>query len=616
MIKIVIPLVGIICFAFSLFCTANDSLDSTAFERAMFKDPYSTYQTLIQTPPKKDNKKIYLLWLMRKAQGENLLYFFDEFEQTINEALLYIDEGSPLLIKSQFNLFQGILYQNKGEYKKSSKYLTLALEEAKLDGDDSVYIQAKLENAYTQSLAEMFEVSLIDLQEVYIKAYELNDEFLLAAINETYGAIYGYLDDYEKSIEYYLKALKSYEKLGYKAHIAEAVYGLASTYRYWKRFDSAITNFERYREVATYTPNDEISFFAAYGLGMTLAEQGKCEQALVVIEQALLKKGVKDYKSELYKNKAICLINIGKVEQANQALYEAKLLFNELPDLIGTTWELETLKIESQIALAKGDYPVAYKLLDEYYQKYTSVLKKNSTDRLLKVRASMELERQSVEKSLTFQRNQVATLKEETLQQKHKQQQYFVLFLLLIIILIIGVMLIQRRSHNKMRLLSITDPLSGLYNRRYIFGYLDKTLAGMSADKGELSIILLDIDDFKDINDQYGHPFGDFVIQKIAEIGQDVLRTGDVMARIGGEEFLCVLPRASVEQAKEVAERLLKALALYSFQAKGYPNIHVTTSIGIACFSKEHQSYNEIYAQADKALYKAKERGKNCIVIA
>ncbi|GAA5139126.1 tetratricopeptide repeat-containing diguanylate cyclase [Thalassotalea piscium] len=608
-------LLGLVYLCFSLFAIASDDLSSKDFERGLFKEPFQVYQQLLLQTPDKLNKDAYLWWLLRKAQAEHLLYLYDEFEVSINNALNYIDETTPLLIQSRFNLFQGVVYRNKGEYNKALEYLASALEQAKRGGYEAPYIQAKLENAFTQGVAELFEVSLTDMQEAYVKAYGLNDQFLIAFINETYGAIYGYMFDYDKSIQYYSKALESYEQLGYKAHIAEAVYGLATTYRYWKKYDLAITYFERYREISTYTPNEEISFYAAYGLGMTLAEKGSCDKALEVIDLALAKKGVIDYNSELLKNKAICLIQLDRVEEAENALNKANRLFESMPDLMGTTWQLETLKIASQIAKSKKEYELSYQLLDEYYQKYTEVLLKNSTDRLFKVRADMELKRQDVEKSLALQRNKIESLKEESLEHKHTQQQYIVIFLLMIIVVIITVIVIQRRNNNKMQLLAITDPLSGLYNRRYIFNYLDKTLAGMSAQKGALSVMLIDIDNFKEINDKYGHPTGDYVIQKIAEIGQEILRTGDVMSRIGGEEFLCVLPRATEQQAKEVAERLLKAIAEFQFQYKNNDPIHLTVSIGISSFSESSQSYDIIYSQADKALYQAKAKGKNCIVL-
>ena len=621
--NVVLFLCTIICIL-SPTVEASEPYDTTAFERELFKDPLFTYQSLLQhsiklptasTPLTTEEQNAYLWWLLRKAQAEQLLYLYEKFEATINQALQHITPDSPLLIQSQFNLFQGILYRNKGEYKTSSEHLKQALEQSKRGGHESIYIQARQENAYTQSLAELFEISLTGIQEAYVKAYGMNDKYLIASINETYGAIYGYMHDYKKSVEYYTKALETYETLGYKAHIAEAIYGLASTYRYWKKFDLAIKYFKRYRLVTNYTPNDDISFYAAYGLGMTLAEQGKCAEGLVIINQALAKQGVQDYKSELFKNKAMCLAALGKTAEATNALNNAKTIFNELPDLQGTSWQLETLQIESQIAFANNEYKRSYQLLESYYQQYVEVLIKNSSDRLLNVRANMELERQDVERALALQRYKVATLKEKALQQQNIQQQYFVIFLLVIIAIVVAIIIFQRKSHNKMRQLSITDPLSGAYNRRYIFTFLENLLANMTPNKGSLALLLLDIDDFKQINDQYGHPAGDFIIKHIAKIGQDVLRTGDVIARVGGEEFLCVLPRTSEIQAEEIAERMLAAIASYSFCHDGKNTINATVSIGIANYSEQHCRYDSLYSQADKALYQAKARGKNCIVI-
>lgn len=613
------PFKKIIALYFSLISLINSSLvianvdlSSVEFEKSIYQEPFLTYQQLIKDPKTPDANESYLWWLLRKAQSEHLLYFYEEYENTVDTALKYIDESSPKLIQSYINLYQGMIFRDKGEYKKSSQYFDLVLIQSKREGFDYLFVQAKQEKGYTQSLAELFEISLGDMQEAYVKAFELNDRFLIASINESYGAIYGYMHDYKKSIEFYAKALKSYEELGYQAHMAEAIYGMASTYRYWKKFDLAIEYFKRYRQVSQFTPNDEISFYAAYGLGMTLAEKGACEQALIIINQALLKKGVIDYNSELYKNKAVCLVELGRIDEAILALNKAKSIFQQLPDLDGTSWQLEIIKIESQIALAKDEYHLSYQLLDDYYKKYTELLIKNSSDRLINVRTDLEQERNEIEKDLESQKDEVASLKEQTLQQKHTQQLYFLLFLI-VIILTIG--LVQHRSKQKMQKLSMTDHLSGLFNRRYIFTFINKLLSTITPDKGKLCLVLYDIDDFKDVNDKYGHPAGDFVIKKIAELGVSVLRNSDVMARIGGEEFLCVLPRTSVTQAREISTRLLKSVSEYSFQYKPDETIQITISIGIAFYSKTNQTCNEIYAQADENLYQAKSQGKNCIVV-
>jgi len=132
---------------------------------------------------------------------------------------------------------------------------------------------------------------------------------------------------------------------------------------------------------------------------------------------------------------------------------------------------------------------------------------------------------------------------------------------------------------------------------------------------GELSVILFDIDDFKQINDQFGHPFGDEVLLKVVELTQITLRTGDILGRIGGEEFMCILPRTDSKQAKQVAERLCKSVRIGQFKTPNNKPFQVTVSIGITSFSEQANDRASLYVQSDKALYQAKQRGKNQVVI-
>ena len=124
-----------------------------------------------------------------------------------------------------------------------------------------------------------------------------------------------------------------------------------------------------------------------------------------------------------------------------------------------------------------------------------------------------------------------------------------------------------------------------------------------------MTLVLIDIDDFKKINDSYGHPAGDEVIRGVAQVGRDVFRQGDIFGRIGGEEFLCVLPRTSVIEATKIAQRFL-ALVASSTMVEGHQD-KVTVSIGIAEFSAQCQDVNQLYVNADQALYQAKHLGKN-----
>jgi diguanylate cyclase (GGDEF)-like protein len=595
-------------------CKAETSFDFVTMDDEIRREPWLSYQKILEiektfSAMARDQQ----LWLLlRKAQSENLLYSFDEFKKTVTQAQQLIDENTSLEITSRINVFAGIAARLDAEYTKSEIVLKKALKQAHEKNLNQVYVQGKQELAYVHGLNELFETSLLDLQEAYVEAFAIEDHFLVAVINETYGAIYGYMREYDKSIVYYEKALDTYERLEYRAHIAEAVYGIAASYRYWQKYDLAIEYFELYQKKMLYVPNVEITFHGSYALGMTLAERGSCERALLVIEQALSLKGIIDYNAELYKRQASCLIALKKFDEAEIAINKAIDIFESIPELLGTTWHLEVFKVLSELAYSQGDFGLAYELITDYYQKYTQILIKNSASRLVQVRAAMGAERQDVELSLLQQRDKVQQLKIEQQQQQNIHQGYLIFFGLFLMAVIIGAFIFQSHNAKKMTMLSVRDPLSGLYNRRYIFRYLKKTITSPLLRKAQLSVMLLDIDDFKAINDSYGHPFGDEVIKKIAEIGQATLRNQDVIGRIGGEEFLCILPSIDEFQCKAIAEQLLDNINQHRFIVSGQQGFNITISIGFSISNKNIIDEKELYIQADKALYSSKKQGKNC----
>jgi diguanylate cyclase (GGDEF)-like protein len=579
------------------------------------REPLRSYQEILTLENTfSDMPKLQQLWwLLRKAQAENLLYFYNDFNKTITQALALIDSQTPPIVQSNLYIFKGMSFRRDSQYADSVIVLRKAMSIAKSNNLTYLFIIAKQELAYTKSLTELFELSLNEMQEAYLEAYALKEDFLIAVINETYGAIYGYIKDYERSLEYYQKALSTYERLNYPAHISEAIYGIAATYRYWKKYELSIRYFELYREKLTYTPNTDISFFSAYGLGMTLAEKGDCLKAIDVINQALKLNGLIDYNAELYKQKVHCFIMLGDLEKAQASLTKAENIFMSLPELVGTEWQLEVIKLAAELAHARKNDREAFQLSRQYYEKSNQLLVKNSSTRLTKARAAMETERKYIEQALTQQREKVIALENESMNQQELQNLYLVIFIICGGAIVFTVIAIQYKNNKKMYALSIKDPLSNLYNRRYIFEYLANYLKGALVEKTELSLILFDIDDFKAVNDKYGHPVGDVVIKKIADLCYDIFRTEDIIGRIGGEEFLCILPRTDEKQSKVIAERLLKIISKQIFLDT--PRLHITVSIGIATLSEVSPTSDTLYLHADAALYQAKHNGKNNVVI-
>jgi len=603
----------ILLFSLPVAANADSRVNFIDMEHEIYLQPWASYQKLLglQSEAHSYDELTYLWWLLRKAQTENLIYFYDDFNLTIAQANSLVNDSTPLAIQARLNLFQGLVYRRQGHFSRSQEALAKSLMQAKTAKLSSLYVYGKQELAYTKTLTEIFDTSLIDIQEAYVEAFALKDQFLIASINETYGAIYGYLADYQQSIEYYQRALDGYQNLNYPAHIAEAIYGLASTYRYWQKYDLAIKYFEKYQQQIGYTPNSNINFFAAYGIGMTLAEKGDCHDAISIIERALTLKGLVDYNAELYKRKASCLITLGRLEEAETAINNAASIFANIPELMGTTWQIEIMKIAGELAHARGQHDIAYNMLKQYYRQATELLLKNTSQRLLDVRAGLEVEQQNILRTLEEERTQVERLKQEKRQNLNAQNIYYNIFISAIVLIVLVVIMVQYRTNKKMQLLTIKDSLSGLFNRRYVFDYLHKAVLTGNPEKMQLSVILIDIDDFKQINDKYGHPVGDEVIRNLAELGHEVFRQDDIFGRVGGEEFLCVLPRTNVAEAKKIAERFL-ALINQSKMVSGHQE-RVTVSIGITALSAQCQDINQLYINADQALYQAKHQGKNQI---
>jgi two-component system cell cycle response regulator len=162
---------------------------------------------------------------------------------------------------------------------------------------------------------------------------------------------------------------------------------------------------------------------------------------------------------------------------------------------------------------------------------------------------------------------------------------------------------------------AITDALTGLHNRRYMESHLGKLIEQASVRGKQLAVLVLDIDYFKSINDTYGHDCGDDVLREFAIRVRKSIRGIDLACRIGGEEFVVVMPETDMAVAATVAERLRRKIAAEPFPIEqGRRAIDVTISIGIAALESPHDTAAQLLKRADQALYRAKRDGRNRVV--
>ncbi len=170
--------------------------------------------------------------------------------------------------------------------------------------------------------------------------------------------------------------------------------------------------------------------------------------------------------------------------------------------------------------------------------------------------------------------------------------------------------------HGELERLSVTDRLTELYNHGYFQQRLDEEIGRAERFGHVLSLIMMDIDDFKLFNDTYGHPRGDRVLRSVSDTITRSLRDIDFAARYGGEEFVVVLPETDVDGARAVAERIRAEVEKLSFETIGVdPSVRKTVSVGVATFPAHARGGAPLIVAADQAMYAAKRSGKNAVVV-
>ncbi len=170
-----------------------------------------------------------------------------------------------------------------------------------------------------------------------------------------------------------------------------------------------------------------------------------------------------------------------------------------------------------------------------------------------------------------------------------------------------------KRAQAKMAEMSIVDELTKLHNRRYFIEALEGEFERANRYDTEVALIMIDLDDFKRINDTYGHPAGDMVLSEIGKILKEHVRRNDIACRYGGEEFAVILPAVSRDNIYAAYERFREMVSKKPFEYES-KQFHITVSIGIA-FSNDAKLINDLLVRADQALYQAKETGRNKTVI-
>ncbi|PCH94651.1 MAG: GGDEF domain-containing protein [Gammaproteobacteria bacterium] len=259
------------------------------------------------------------------------------------------------------------------------------------------------------------------------------------------------------------------------------------------------------------------------------------------------------------------------------------------------------------------DYDKAYQakksFVDEY-NDYSDARRENTVKALTK---KYEIAHKIEVNELLDNQNKLKKLLIGDVRKQQEDQQLQFVLIICTILLFILLFLRQLKVRKKLLFLTKTDSLTGLLNRSALFNKGKTLVESSNKHNLELSLLLFDIDHFKLVNDNFGHHVGDLVLERIAQLVSETMRARDVLSRLGGEEFVVLLPNTDIDKAKAIAVRVMEKISSYDFSELGVDRA-ITLSIGVANLKDTKAIFDDVLHAADLAMYQAKAQGRNQMV--
>lgn len=257
-----------------------------------------------------------------------------------------------------------------------------------------------------------------------------------------------------------------------------------------------------------------------------------------------------------------------------------------------------------------SQFKLAYQEKNNYLDKYRNYRKLLKNQRLDKFNAKYEMDLKVKANELLKAEHELQALQLIEAEKKVSLQQRNLTILLITAIVFIVLVVRELKVRASLKRLSKSDSLTRLFNSQSLFEQGDIQVELALKHHHYLSVILLDIDHFKQVNEQYGHYVGDQVIQAIATLGKETIRSRDILARLDGEKFAIIFPQTSHEQTKAIAEHFREKVQQNDLTSYG-ENLKITASIGVASLLQTQQNFDALLSAAGEAMYSAKNAGRN-----
>ena len=488
-----------------------------------------------------------------------------------------------------------------------------ALDYARQHNNMELLTKTLTQNAFCYEDASNFHIGIALLDEalaIVDKSDHLNANRKAMIYNAT-GSLYRNIGMHQQGYDNFEKAYQTWQTINDKQDMFNMLHNMFSQSIKLSNWIQAQANVDQQFQLAHDAPEfKDLYFFANLNAGRLGLRTYDFQQAIFHLNKAIeLKHTTQEHYfiSSSYLFLALAYMRNGQAIQAAEMAH----LFKQDGSFRADKSEM-ILKADAIIAFGNKDYLTAtnllFKLIDEEREKNQSMLNNEVINSALKHQNNVtEFEKQLLVNKLAINELKLAAIRDK----EHIND--LTLTIIALLASTLGILLIFFLNTYKKR--SQTDFLTKIANRGYTYIKGEQLVKRCIKKNKPASVIIFDIDNFKEINDKYGHHIGDLAIKSLANKAKSSIKKQDLVGRIGGEEFLIVLPNTCEQEAVAISERLRHSIAEKTF-IFGDIKINFTISLGVSEIEPSSSALQDLVMQADKALYQAKFFGKNKVYLA
>lgn len=527
--------------------------------------------------------------------------------------------SSPSILIADLSYEHGFALENLGDIDGAFENYLNGLEVAESLNDKRFIAYGFSNLGAIYYLTKRYERSLIMLNDALTIANKLDDEELKGSITSDLGNLYAYIYQEDKAMGFYRRSYNHYKAAGKPLEALDSLTQIGAHYLFNSRYEEAISI---YKEIINSTEKQVSSsgLYLVYS-GMAWAYQKKedsdpqaARQYMLIAGQHVADAEHHEIQIEYAIDKAFLLDSMMLFEEALESLVIAEELINNKKQTYTTVPELNLYSLRANIYFSQEKFQNAYQEQSEYLAGYIQMRENKNTLAIEDIRLKYESEHADLEKQILEHKHSLKTVELRDASLQAKNQQLYLMVSVIVTLIFAWFLAKLVRGQRQLLKATRTDGLTGVANRRRLTQLGKRYFSRAVEKKRDFSILVMDIDNFKKINDLLGHGIGDSTLQNLAGISHGIMRKTDQFGRFDGGEFIVLLPDTNEGQALDIAQRLRVTIHQNQWDLAGID--HVTVSIGVAALDiAKHGEFEALIKSADLMLYNAKKNGKNRVCV-